>query len=347
MSVASDPLPRDLPSLTSLRAIAALLVFVFHLGRWDALTLPFFQLGDTGVSFFFVLSGFLLTWGYKAGSRRLFYWRRIARIYPSHVVVWLGVMLFPLAFADFDAEDAVLNLLLLQAWVPSRAFELNGVTWSLSCEVAFYAAFPLLLGCIRNVGHRALWSIAVTSFVVAGIFVVAVSGEGVPESLSVVGYVNPVVRFPEFLLGIAAGRAVMSGWAPSWRLLLGVAVPGLVGLGIFPDRPARDVWMAPLFVLVIALCARRDVNGRSKWLASPVFVYAGKLSFAFYLVHELVIVNVLESSTNAAVIVLASLAISIAAAAILHHGVEVPAQRWLVRRLRVTRLTPPSDPVQS
>lgn len=347
MSVARGPLPRDLPSLTSLRAIAALLVFLFHLDRWEVLDVPVFQLGDTGVSFFFVLSGFLLAWGYEEGSTRLFYWRRMARIYPSHVVMWICVLLFPLAFAEFDTTDALVNLLLLQAWVPDRAFELNGVTWSLSCEIAFYAAFPFVLSRVRSLEPRVLWSISVASFACAGVFVVAVSGDAVPASLAAAGYVNPVVRFPEFLLGIAAARAVMVGWTPTWRLAVGVALPCLVALGMLPERPARDVWMAPLFVLVIAMCAMRDTDGRSRWLSAPALVYAGKLSFAFYLVHEMVILNVLKLGTDATVVTIASLMISMVAAACLHHGVEVPSQRWLVRRLRVTRATPPSDPVQT
>src|SRR3954470_17084064 len=79
---------RDLPSLTGLRWVAALLVFAFHSAGYGVLTTSWWHLtrfGFIGVSFFFVLSGVVLTWSSRPGqTSRQFYWRRFARIYPSH-----------------------------------------------------------------------------------------------------------------------------------------------------------------------------------------------------------------------------------------------------------------------
>ena len=83
---------RELPLLTSLRAFAALTVFVFHL----PVHVPGQKLGYVGVAFFYVLSGFILTWSYQKGvTGRVFFGRRFARIYPSHLVLWLVVLVFP------------------------------------------------------------------------------------------------------------------------------------------------------------------------------------------------------------------------------------------------------------
>ena len=68
-STAGDATRRLLPRLTSLRAFAALAVFVFHLHAEDVASLPWgiARIGGTGVAFFFVLSGFVLA-GHAAGA---------------------------------------------------------------------------------------------------------------------------------------------------------------------------------------------------------------------------------------------------------------------------------------
>ena len=74
-----------LPRLTSLRWFAALAVFLVHadsLFQWAPLRL--FRFGASGVTFFFILSGFVLTWSMVPNlSARTFWWRRFARIYPA------------------------------------------------------------------------------------------------------------------------------------------------------------------------------------------------------------------------------------------------------------------------
>src|SRR4051794_11942901 len=81
-----------LPSLTGLRFIAALAVVAWH-ARPDhipGLLQPLFTSAQSGVAFFFLLSGFVLTWSSRRDDTpRSFYWRRVARVVPNHVVTWL------------------------------------------------------------------------------------------------------------------------------------------------------------------------------------------------------------------------------------------------------------------
>src|ERR1700724_2566259 len=91
-----------LPSLTGLRWFAAFGVFGFHMlhspelsadpGMRAVLTVAF-QSGAAGVTFFFVLSGLVLTWAARPEDRAVAFWRRrVARVVPNHVVVWVGVL---------------------------------------------------------------------------------------------------------------------------------------------------------------------------------------------------------------------------------------------------------------
>jgi peptidoglycan/LPS O-acetylase OafA/YrhL len=80
--------PADLKALTSLRFFAAFMIFMFHLQNYDAT--PWLQaIGGSmrhGVSFFFVLSGFILTHVYSSREKldpRMFFLSRFARLYPT------------------------------------------------------------------------------------------------------------------------------------------------------------------------------------------------------------------------------------------------------------------------
>lgn len=95
-----------LPTLTGLRGVACLMVLLCHLGvslapRVTSQTLPmmvFGVLGVTAVSFFFVLSGFVLTWVARPDDTPGKFWRaRAVKIFPGHLVVLAAAVLLMLA----------------------------------------------------------------------------------------------------------------------------------------------------------------------------------------------------------------------------------------------------------
>ena len=149
--------PQDLPSLTSMRFFAALMVALFHACVWSSVPLGPFRYGFVGVTFFYILSGFVLTWTWRPhDSLRFFYLRRFARVYPLHLLTAMIALAFAALGVRGEGEvsplTALLNLALLQAWVPDLAVvgALNGPSWSLSNEAFFYAVFPLLVGLLLS-----------------------------------------------------------------------------------------------------------------------------------------------------------------------------------------------------
>jgi peptidoglycan/LPS O-acetylase OafA/YrhL len=115
--------------------------------------LAFALLGYLGVSFFFVLSGFILVYVYSGRQiqKRRFWQARFARIYPVYlfsliVSIPALIMFSPMtrqAHLTFLALTA--NPLLLEAWFPRLLFTWNPAAWSLSAEAFFYLVFPFVL----------------------------------------------------------------------------------------------------------------------------------------------------------------------------------------------------------
>lgn len=344
-------LRRDLPSLTSLRALAALLVFAYHLES------AFFgnaaQFGYSGVAFFFVLSGFVLTWGHSDGdSVKGFYIRRVARIYPSHlavlvVVLVLGGFLPRLATNDPTLGQFVADALLLQAWAfdgPS-VFSFNGVAWSMSCEIFFYALFPVILWIQRLITVRTFWIIAGVAFVGANIVVVGSSRTTFGGELFMIGSVNPLIRLPEFLLGIAAARSLQAGHRIKSFQVTAVAAVAVAGAVSFHERPAMDTWVALVCVLLVAWFAQQDIVYSRNLLTSSWLVYAGKISFAFYLVHQQVIWFAEMALGRGPVASLVSLVVATGMGALIHHLIELPANAAITKAASARKVTTPSDPL--
>lgn len=329
-----------LDRLTSLRACAALYVFLFHLNDRVFFGRPWpLNLGYSGVIFFFVLSGFVLTWSYSPGRRpRDFYVRRAARIYPLHAVMTAIAYLLPYNYAAKTIAGAVLSTTLVQAWFWNDiyAFSGNSVSWSLSCEVLFYLAFPLVILVMVRLSEIWRWVVAFSCFVVTGIVTVAIS-RGVDQN---VAYHLPLLRFSEFLLGIAGALALRSGQV---LRVNGWMVAAVVGVGLVMSNhllhPETTVILSLPCLAVIMFVAQSEVLDRKprrvdvlKALQWRPLVYCGEVSFAFYLVHHLLIDNLTPAlhlrGWSGGMTLFA--ACSLAAVA-LHHLVEKRAFRWLLR----------------
>ncbi|WP_410812037.1 acyltransferase family protein [Micromonospora sp. 067-2] len=343
-----------LPSLTGLRWIAALLVFGFHAATMRIINEPdyktwidtLFTLGLSGVQFFFILSGFVLVWSARPGdSRRTFWRRRVAKIYPNHLVLWAAALLVAWWFADPVLPAAALeNLLLLQAWDPRPGwfYSINTVSWSLSCEIFFYLCLPLALPLLRRARPAVLWTLVVAMPLL--ILALWPAQHLVPEvSRWWFTQVFPPVRSLEFWLGAVAAELMRRGL---WR------GPGLTGASVIfvatwfaaTQWIRAELWttlLAVAYLLVITAAADADVRGlRSPWRSRPL-VWLGEVSFAFYLVHVLVMTTVLRSGGNwgtgfggwrGPAAVLGFLLVNLLLAGLLHRFVETPLMRRLAPR---------------
>lgn len=153
-------------TLTSLRLIFAFMVFGAHCYVIDDIfSTHFFKEGFVGVSFFFVLSGFIIAYNYqkklqeKEITRRRFWVARIARVYPLHwLTLFIAAILgdYVVASGGLDwCRHFLASLTLTHAYIPEADyyFSFNSPSWSLCCEQLFYICFPFLVPLTRNYKH--------------------------------------------------------------------------------------------------------------------------------------------------------------------------------------------------
>lgn len=330
-----------LPRLTAYRFVAAFVVLGYHLDVHSELPLGVFKHGgEAGVAFFFVLSGFILAWTYQ-GEARSFWLKRVARVYPAALG---GVALSLLALALgvkglFGSWAALLpSLTLTQAWFPQDEIRwgFNGLQWSLSCEIFFYACFPLIAAWLSRASTRGLLRLTIALSLVLPPVLIALVVVLPGSSLDVLWlwYTHPVARLPEFVVGVCAGLLVRSGWrlpVPLGAVLALYVLGALVGTVILP----WGVWGSltlPGTVLLIAAAATADLEGRrSVLLESPLAQYLGRISFCLYIVHAMVVLALVTWIDSQVVVGVLVLPLSLAFAVALHHAVEIPGHRWVMR----------------
>lgn len=311
-----------LPALTGLRFFAALSVFFMHtLMLADPLkvTVPmsffadpgiagflatlFGKSGYLGVSFFFVLSGFVLTWSMKPGERPGPFWRRrLVKIFPNHVVMWIAAMvLYAAAFTPITTW--LPNLLLVHSFFPQPEVftSVNPPSWTLCCELLFYLLFPLIARPIRRIAQNRLWLWAgvmiagmvavelVTKFVIPDEPRSSMLPIAVPQQWF--GYIFPPMRLFEFVLGMVLARLVRAGKWPRIGLLP-AGVLAVIGFFVTNAVPSPFDFTLTAIIpicLLIGAAAVADVRGTRTFLRSRLMVWLGNVSFGFYLCQGVVL----------------------------------------------------------
>ena len=354
-----------LDALTGLRFLAAAAVALAHLPRMHVdptltrTTRRMLAEGGAGVPFFFVLSGFVLAYSYhdrlaRPSGRELarYVLSRFARIWPVYLLSLVLIALWPIGPAPASAGTVVSNLLLVQSWPPTTTVPVffNPVAWSLSVEVAFYVALPVLLWFAARypgVGPRAVALLAVGLWLAHFGFVWWHSQHLGPWALYLCNLCPPV-RLAEFAFGLLLGLGfVRSGAArvgpPDARTrarwtALEVAAVVLVGLLVYHAHRVSVLlrlsgYYTPALVLVVAVFARQR-GALSGLLAGRVPVFLGEVSFAFFLLHGFVFVHLgdrlpldgLGSVGHSAVMIAVALLLS----AVVNRCYEAPVRAWLV-----------------
>lgn len=307
------PYPADIRSLTSLRYLAAIWVVLFHWTSYfpeSALrNAPLVREGFLGVDFFFVLSGFILCHVYLArqAEGRLDYWnfvsRRIARIYPMHVLMLVAMIAFGviahrlhLTFAgpwipdEFFAlgsgevpREVMAQLLMIHAWGGSDGLHFNAPSWSISAELFAYLMFPLFTYGLHRAGKR---PVVVLFGVILLILLYSLGMDKVAhrDVFEMTWNIGVLRIIPDFLYGVALyrlGTSWSAGRTGSALLLLAGVAAVLAGVAL--ELPKSCVVLG-LGVVILA-CADAERCGLLGPMKTAFAVLLGEVSYSVYMLH--------------------------------------------------------------
>lgn len=283
-----------LDGVQAARGAAALLVVLYHCGHM--LSLPqyvgrvplggFFEFGHAGVDFFFVLSGFIITYVHGADIGRpqrlpRYAWRRLGRIMPMYWIV-LAVQVAILLHSPERAPQVTPGHLAASVvLVPYGRDALLGVSWTLDHEMLFYVAFGLAV----------LWRPLAPVLAALGV-ALALAGPWLPVN-GLADYLSCSYHV-DFLLGILVALAARRRLLPAPRVIAaagGVAflVAGLAenaGLLVQAGYGSQACFgLASTAVLAGLVEAER----RGSLRVGRTLVTLGAGSYSIYLCHTIVI----------------------------------------------------------
>ncbi len=296
-----------LTSLTSLRFFAALCVVLHHaatIGGNLALVGLMERLGWLGVSFFFILSGFVLMWTFdETIAPATYVLRRLARIYPLHFICLCASLAYFIytgsALGGYvgTGPGTAANFLLIHDWIPGHPNirqAWNGVSWTLSCEFFFYLLAPFCFPFFLKIDRFKYLGLVVFTWLALVAFSVAAQAKHWNAALDFYLY-HPLPRAPEFFLGALGARWIKAGFRfqSVMASLLLMILPVLIYCACVAEASECPALMNLLFVpgafLLILSTAGRDYDGMKSSLRRHFFVRLGDASFALYITHALLL----------------------------------------------------------
>lgn len=358
------------PALDGLRAVAVIIVLLYHAG------VSWIPGGFLGVDLFFVLSGYLITgllWTEYSNSGRIdlkgFWVRRIRRLVPALILVLIGVAAYATWFADPMAltslsRDVIGSLLYVPNWVSifngSSYFEQFSSTpsplkhmWSLGVEEQFYLLWPIvfLLAVKRFKNTRLLTVLLASGAVASGLLMAVLHTGGDPSRV----YYGTDTRAQALLLGAALAmwlhpRVQQDGTLQNVSSVRTVGWVGAAALLGFVFTVGDDVpWMyeggffaAALFCALTVAAAVQPVGILRSTLSWRPLREIGKVSYGLYLWHWPVFVTMTPARMNmdGLSLIVARITVTVAFTLVSYHLVEMPIrEKRFVRKLPVMQLT--------
>ncbi len=305
--------------LTGIRFLAAIHVVLFHNFSFFGLeSTPdwitnFIYKGEAAVSFFFILSGYILTHAYRqrldnSKQKKKYFLSRLAKLYPLYFIAFLidlprGLNYF---FSEYSTKEAITktaissiaHLSMLQSWVPRVTASWNPPAWSLSCEIFFYIIFIFVMKPLLTASKKRYLLTLFYLFPILIYFILKnTTLVSIDSSLFRTFWRSfPLLKINEFFIGIL----LYSFCLERNRILLfiekynGLIFWGAVLLSILLTTLARDyiprdifssVLYVPIFGLIIISSQNKSFIGKNVF-ESKLMVHLGLISYALYILHQ-------------------------------------------------------------
>jgi len=290
----------ELKPITGLRFLIAFWVFIFHIQiRWpifhNLYLAEISNQGAIGMTFFFILSGYVLSYQYDLNlSMRSYFKARFARIYPVYILgailtlPWLIARdLIPTSTSFSEILFLIIiDVLLLQAWFPPTFGRWNnGGSWSISVEAFFYLSFPALKRKLDSFTTKQIIFVLISTY--SGLLLISAAVYLYGDSGMSIAYSMPIFRILEFLVGICTFKLFH---ARVFKVPLGLIFSALLGFFVFdliffgsklPMYVTHD-WIAVPFFASLLIYITNRISILSRILGSKSLNLLGKASYSFY-----------------------------------------------------------------
>ena len=303
------------PQLTGVRAVAAYLVYVYHTNPFSYEFSPFLNHlvneFHIGVSIFFVLSGFLITFRYFNLSIDTKGWflkyatNRMARVYPMYFIITTVSFLF-LLIQGKEGDNSLFvyftNITFLRGFFDNLKFTLVAQGWSLTTEECFYFFAPLLFIFLK----KTKWFLLYTSLILIllGSLLVEVFREvnyyGFFNSYSFMFNYTFFGRCFEFICGswlaLYFHRRQPIEKAGNKYTYIGLSLMSLlvIAMSLFAESKPEvytffgiviNNFLLPVSISILFYGLIVEQTSIRLVLNSSVLVLLGKSSYTFYLIH--------------------------------------------------------------
>ncbi|MGB0869111.1 MAG: acyltransferase family protein [Flavobacteriales bacterium] len=291
-----------LEQLTFTRFIAAISIVIFHYGlNVDPFCVkPFvelFQEASIGVSYFFVLSGFIMIVAYWNKNEITFYEyikRRFARLYPVYFLAILILLAYYIRTQiTIPFDEVILGVLLMQSWLPEYALSFNWPGWSLSVELLFYLCFPFIFNQIvkkKQFKYIAIVScvIFITSQFAVHLLKYSNFYQEFPSANHNFVFYFPLLHLNEFVMGILFGVFFMKNKrsTKNYDVLILLLFIVLLVLIYFNNYFIFHNGLLVFLYIPIIYCLVYNNGLITTLFNKRIFILLGEISYAVYILQK-------------------------------------------------------------
>lgn len=292
-----------LDQLTFSRFIAAMAVVIYHYGLevypFNSGPLQFFfSQGNIAVSYFFILSGFIMVIAYHHYKKIAFLTylkKRFARIYPVYFLALILLLAFKIYYhKNSELGNLFLNIIMIQSWIPGKALSFNYPAWSLAVEFFFYALFPFLFNTFYSrISIKKLVLPILSLFIISQLVfhwgIYSAYYKGYPSKFHEFLFYFPPMHLAEFLVGNLAGLYFIqkrSNKERNYDVILLVLLC-LIPLMVFynPDLNFHNGLLAILFIPIILLISANNGFISTICKYKPL-IFLGEISYGIYILQN-------------------------------------------------------------
>lgn len=272
-----------------------LFIFLYHSGLLIGMQPP--------VTFFFILSGFVLYYSYSSKIHKITIYenikwvkKRMKKLYLIHVITliisilvrWDYIIKFTISE---NIIKFILNILLLQSLFPKHVYSFNGLSWFLSVMFILYLiALPLIILLKRLKNNKSIKIIIFILFVQN--LIVFINNK---YMYNIDLYINPFFRILDFIIGMLISKQMMQNVKRQQEIKLYTILELSIILlfivmyiiSIFINE--NLVYYSPIYILLIYIYSYQK-GIVSRLLSSDILQKIAEFSFEFYMVHELIII---------------------------------------------------------